>query len=233
MKKVIEIILGVIILAGVGFILYKVAPYQIQSDLTATMLDVPVGSSTIQSLHNNSAGEDSDNVSEEIAVEDEEKNMKAIFNTNKGQFELELFSDLAPKTVENFTTLAGDGFYDAVKFHRVIEGFMVQAGDPLSKDEDMSDRWGTGGPGYTFEDEIHAENNNVIGTISMANAGPNTNGSQFFINTADNGFLDPKHTVFGKVTSGFEVVKEIEGVDIFPNDRPIEPVIINSITIAK
>ena len=110
---------------------------------------------------------------------------------------------------------------------------MIQAGDPLSKDDDMEDRWGTGGPGYQFEDEIHAENNNVIGTISMANAGPNTNGSQFFINTADNSFLDTKHTVFGKVVSGMETVTAIEGVETFPNDRPVEPVIIQSITIQK
>ncbi len=174
------------------------------------------------------------NETESIQTEASEKEiMKAQFSTNKGSFELELFPDLAPKTVENFVTLAESDFYNGVKFHRVIAGFMVQAGDPLSKDEEMVDRWGTGGPGYTFEDEIHAENNNLIGTISMANAGPNTNGSQFFINTADNGFLDGKHTVFGKVVSGMDIVSMIESVDTFPNDRPIEHVIIESITIVK
>ncbi|MCA9351908.1 peptidylprolyl isomerase [Patescibacteria group bacterium] len=157
--------------------------------------------------------------------------MKALFTTNKGSFEIELFDTLAPNTVANFTKLANEGFYNGVKFHRIIAGFMIQGGDPLSKDDDMEDRWGTGGPGYQFEDEIHSENNNVIGTISMANAGPNTNGSQFFINTADNNFLDTKHTVFGRVISGMEVIKAIEGVDTFPNDRPVEPIIINSITI--
>jgi cyclophilin family peptidyl-prolyl cis-trans isomerase len=110
---------------------------------------------------------------------------------------------------------------------------MIQGGDPLTKDEDQVDFWGTGGPGYQFEDEIHAENNNLAGTISMANAGPNTNGSQFFINTADNSFLDPKHTVFGKVVSGMEVVTAIESVDTFPNDRPIQHVEIQSIEIIK
>ena len=164
---------------------------------------------------------------------EEEQIMKAIFITNKGTFELELFDTLAPKTVENFVTLAESDFYNGVKFHRVISGFMIQAGDPLSKDDNMEDRWGTGGPGYQFEDEIHGENNNVIGTISMANAGANTNGSQFFINTADNDFLNAKHTVFGKIVAGMDVVTAIEAVEKFPNDRPVEPVIIESISIVK
>lgn len=170
---------------------------------------------------------------EQVAVSPQDKIMKATFNTNKGSFELELFPELAPKTVENFVTLAESEFYNGVKFHRVIKGFMIQAGDPQSKDDDLSDRWGTGGPGYTFEDEIHAKNNNLIGTISMANAGPNTNGSQFFINTNDNDFLDTKHTVFGKVVSGLDIVSTIEGVETFPGDRPVEPVVIESIVIAK
>lgn len=163
----------------------------------------------------------------------ETQNMKAIITTTEGTIELELFDEKAPKTVDNFVSLAREGFYDGVKFHRVIQGFMIQSGDPLSKDEDEVDMWGTGGPGYTFEDEIHDENNNVVGTISMANAGPNTNGSQFFINTADNNFLDPKHTVFGRVVSGMDVVTAIEAVDTFPNDRPIEHVEITKIEIVN
>jgi cyclophilin family peptidyl-prolyl cis-trans isomerase len=159
--------------------------------------------------------------------------MNARITTTEGVIELELFNNLAPKTVENFVSLAESDFYTGVKFHRVIKGFMIQGGDPLTKDEDQVDFWGTGGPGYQFEDEIHAENNNLAGTISMANAGPNTNGSQFFINTADNSFLDPKHTVFGKVVSGMEVVTAIESVDTFPNDRPIQHVEIQSIEIIK
>ena len=159
--------------------------------------------------------------------------MKATISTTKGDIELELFNTLAPNTVNNFTTLAQEGFYDGVKFHRVIQGFMIQTGDPLSKDEESVDMWGTGGPGYTFEDEIHAQNNNDIGTISMANAGPNTNGSQFFINTAANNFLDPKHTVFGKVVEGMEIVQAIESVDTLPNDRPIEHVEITSINVSN
>ncbi|MFT6829322.1 MAG: cyclophilin family peptidyl-prolyl cis-trans isomerase [Candidatus Paceibacteria bacterium] len=166
-------------------------------------------------------------------VQQKQETMKATFTTNKGTFELELFADLAPKTVENFVTLAESDFYNDVKFHRVIAGFMIQGGDPLSKDDDMQDRWGTGGPGYQFEDEIHAANNNAIGTISMANSGPNTNGSQFFINTANNDFLDTKHTVFGKIVSGMEVITAIEAVEKFPNDRPVEAVVIESVSIEK
>lgn len=159
------------------------------------------------------------------------KYMYANVTTNMGRFKIELFQSAAPKTVENFTTLASSGFYNGTKFHRVIAGFMIQGGDPLSKDDSMSARWGTGGPGYTFEDEIHAENRNAVGTISMANAGPNTNGSQFFINVADNNFLDTKHTVFGRVVEGLEVVQDISRTDTGQNDRPMSPIVIESITL--
>lgn len=175
---------------------------------------------------------ESESLSGVINLENE-PTMKALFTTNKGNFEIELFDELAPKTVENFVTLVESEFYNGVKFHRVIKGFMVQTGDPQSKDDELSDLWGTGGPGYQFEDEIHDQNKNGVGTISMANAGPNTNGSQFFINTADNGFLDTKHTVFGQVVSGMEVVTGIENSETFPNDRPVEPIIIESISIQK
>ena len=158
--------------------------------------------------------------------------MKATLQTNHGTIVLELFADVAPKTVENFKTLAEKGYYDGTKFHRVISGFMIQGGDPLTKDDSMQARWGTGGPGYTFEDEIHAENRNVVGTISMANAGPNTNGSQFFINTSDNSFLDKKHTVFGKVVSGMEAVQSIERVETSAGDRPVGAVVIERVSVA-
>ncbi len=160
-----------------------------------------------------------------------DKIMTATLHTNKGDITIEFLNDLVPNTVENFTKLAGSGFYDGVKFHRVIKGFMIQGGDPLTKDDSKADFWGTGGPGYKFNDELGAENRNDIGTISMANAGPNTNGSQFFINTAANNFLDGKHTVFGKVTAGMDVVTAIENVKTAQGDRPIEPVVINSITL--
>ena len=157
--------------------------------------------------------------------------MKATLHTNKGDITIEFFETQTPKTVENFTKLAQSGFYDGVKFHRVIKDFMIQGGDPLTKDDGMMARWGTGGPGYQFADEITPANKNDAGTISMANAGPNTNGSQFFINLRDNNFLDSKHTVFGKVTEGMEVVKAIEAVPTNPGDRPLESVVIQNITL--
>lgn len=155
----------------------------------------------------------------------------ATITTNKGVITLELFADKTPKTVENFTKLADEGFYNGTRFHRVIKGFMIQGGDPLSKDLAMQARWGTGGPGYSFADEIGADNSNVIGTISMANAGPNTNGSQFFINTANNNFLDTKHTVFGRVASGMDVVTAIENTKTGVADRPVEDMTVEKIEI--
>ncbi len=156
--------------------------------------------------------------------------MKATFHTNKGDITIEFMSD-TPNTVANFTKLAKEGFYNGTKFHRVIAGFMIQGGDPLTKDDSLMARWGTGGPGYQFADEIGPNNHNVVGTISMANAGPNTNGSQFFINVADNSFLDPKHTVFGRVVAGMDVVNAIAAVQVGQADRPVEPVIINSVEV--
>lgn len=157
--------------------------------------------------------------------------MHATLHTTKGDITIEFFSADAPKTVENFVTLAKTGFYDSTKFHRVIEGFMIQGGDPLTKDDAQAARWGTGGPGYSFADEIHAHNTNTVGTISMANAGPNTNGSQFFINVHDNNFLDDKHTVFGHVTVGMDVVGVIEHTSVGPADRPIEPISITHVSV--
>jgi len=160
-----------------------------------------------------------------------EKITKAVLHTNMGDIGIE-FNPGTPKTVENFVKLAKAGFYDGTKFHRVIKGFMNQGGDPLSKDDSQTARWGTGGPGYQFADEIVEGNNkNVAGTLSMANAGPNTNGSQFFINVADNSSLDDKHTVFGMVTAGAEAVMAINAVETGENDRPVKPVIIESITL--
>ena len=158
--------------------------------------------------------------------------MKITLQTNRGDIGLEMMDTDAPKTVANFAKLAGEGFYNGTKFHRVIKDFMIQGGDPQTKDDALMSRWGMGGPGYQFEDEIHANNNNAVGTIAMANSGPNTNGSQFFINVADNNFLDTKHTVFGKVISGMEVVQAISETETGSGDRPVEPVVITAITIA-
>src|SRR5881296_3442311 len=147
----------------------------------------------------------------------------ATLQTNKGTIEVELFDDDAPKTVDNFKKLAQDGFYDGVIFHRVIPDFMIQGGDPTGT--------GTGGPGYQFEDEF---NDHPVerGALAMANAGPNTNGSQFFIVTADAApWLDGKHTVFGKVTSGMEAVDAIESQETDARDRPVEPVVIERVDL--
>ncbi|MDR3678420.1 MAG: peptidylprolyl isomerase [Flavipsychrobacter sp.] len=157
--------------------------------------------------------------------------MKATLKTNKGDIVIQLLDKQTPNTVANFVKLAKEGFYDGVKFHRVIKDFMIQGGDPLTKDDTKMSHWGTGGPGYKFDDEITAENNNGAGTISMANAGRNTNGSQFFINLRDNDFLNAKHTAFGHVTAGMDIAKLIEGTPTGPGDRPLEHVVINNIVI--
>ena len=162
---------------------------------------------------------------------DNQKVMKATLKTNQGDITIEFMNADAPNTVANFVKLAKEGFYNGTKFHRVIENFMIQGGDPLTKDDAQASRWGTGGPGYQFADEIHANNKNDIGTISMANAGPNTNGSQFFINVANNNFLDSKHTVFGKVSAGMDVVKKIEATQTGAQDRPVSSMVIESVVL--
>ncbi len=147
----------------------------------------------------------------------------ATLHTKKGAIAVELFDEDAPKTVENFVKLARDGFYDRVIFHRVIPDFMIQGGDPTGT--------GTGGPGYTFEDEFN-QHKVIRAALAMANAGPNTNGSQFFIVTADETpWLDGKHTVFGRVTSGMDVVDAISAVDRDARDKPYEDVAIERVEI--
>jgi cyclophilin family peptidyl-prolyl cis-trans isomerase len=148
---------------------------------------------------------------------------QATLHTSEGDVELELFPADAPKTVENFAKLASEGFYDGLIFHRVIPDFMIQGGCPLGT--------GTGGPGYSFEDEIN-EHKIERGALAMANAGPNTNGSQFFIITTEAApWLDGKHTVFGKVTAGQDVVDRISTADRDARDRPREPITIDSVEL--
>jgi peptidyl-prolyl cis-trans isomerase B (cyclophilin B) len=150
---------------------------------------------------------------------------EATLHTNAGAITVSFFDDDAPKTVENFRKLAGDGFYDGLIFHRVIKDFMIQGGDPEGT--------GTGGPGYTFEDEIN-DHKVVRGALAMANAGPDTNGSQFFIVTTDAApWLDGKHTVFGEVTSGMDAVDAIEGTETGPGDRPGEPQVIERVELSE
>lgn len=169
----------------------------------------------------------------EVNMNTEDMNTTIIMKTNLGNITLEMYSEQTPETAGNFTKLASEGFYDGIKFHRVISNFMIQGGDPLTKDDAAIGQWGTGGPGYQFEDEFVENLSNTIGTISMANSGPGTNGSQFFINTGDNTFLDGKHTVFGMVMDGMDIVMNINNVETSgsPFDRPLEPVVIEGIEI--
>ena len=150
--------------------------------------------------------------------------MNATLHTNHGPIDVELYPDDAPKTVDNFVKLARDGFYDNLIFHRVIPDFMIQGGDPTGT--------GSGGPGYQFEDEFN-QHKVARGALAMANGGPNTNGSQFFIVTADScPWLDGKHTVFGNVTSGMETVDTISGLPRDARDKPHEDAIVERVEIA-
>lgn len=162
-----------------------------------------------------------------------------ILKTTMGDIEIDLFIEDMPITTGNFLELARSDFYDNVKFHRVIAGFMIQTGDPLTKDESQEAQWGRGGPGYTIEDEFVEGLSNVRGTVAMANTGqPDSGGSQFFINVADNTGLDfdtepltSKHPVFGRVISGMDVVDAIASVATEAQDRPREPIVIEDVVI--
>lgn len=163
------------------------------------------------------------NINNEMIDDKPQPNKTMVLKTNKGEITIELFNETMPITANNFLKLAEQDFYDGVIFHRVIPDFMIQGGDP--------DGNGSGGPGYTIPDEFGDDNKNNRGTISMANAGPNTGGSQFFINVADNNFLDDKHPVFGKVTKGMDVVDAIVNVPRNASDKPNEDVVIEDILL--
>jgi peptidyl-prolyl cis-trans isomerase A (cyclophilin A) len=155
----------------------------------------------------------------------------ALFDTTEGKFKIKLFADKTPRTVENFISLAegsktGKPFYDGTIFHRVIPDFMIQGGDPEGT--------GRGGPGYKFADEFHKDlKHTKAGILSMANAGPDTNGSQFFITVAATPWLDNKHSVFGEVSEGYEVVEKISRVKRGAQDRPVKEVVVNSVKIER
>ena len=156
--------------------------------------------------------------------EGETLNRVAVIETNLGTMEIELFNDKAPRTVSNFVDLIEKGFYDGVIFHRIISGFMIQGGDPTGT--------GRGGPGYTIDDEFHPDlKHDSKGILSMANAGPNTGGSQFFITLAPTPHLDNRHAVFGKLISGEEILDKIGAVETGPNDKPINEVKMIKVTI--
>ena len=185
-------------------------------------------------LENKEIEEKDDNQESEIKINDKLLNQynKALISTNKGDIKVKLYNDLSPLTVSNFLSLSRDGFYDNTKFHRVMNDFMIQGGDPNSKDDDWSND-GQGGPGYQFEDEFN-DKPLVEGSLAMANSGPNTNGSQFFIVTKESTpWLDGVHTNFGEVIEGMDVVKEIEQVKVNEKSHPTEDVIIKNINLIE
>jgi cyclophilin family peptidyl-prolyl cis-trans isomerase len=161
-----------------------------------------------------------------------EKVTSATITTNKGVIEIVFAAD-TPLTVENFAKLSASGFYNGTRFHRVIPDFMIQAGDPFSRDLSKKNQWGTGGPGYTFADELHPGDSFTQGVVAMANAGPGTNGSQFFIVTAQAGtpWLAGKHTIFGHVTKGMDIALQIQNLQRDGNDRPLQDVVIEKVEI--
>lgn len=179
-----------------------------------------------------------------------EGGLYARFKTTQGTIVVLLEEHRAPKTVANFVGLAtgnidwrdpankqsmkGTPMYDGVRFHRVIPGFMIQCGDPLSRSRDAVNRWGTGGPGYTFEDEFHKDlRHTKAGVLSMANAGPGTNGSQFFITEGPTPHLDNRHTVFGSVVVGLDVVKKLANVSRGPSDRPHDDQLLEKVEVFR
>jgi len=155
----------------------------------------------------------------------ETMNTEIIFETTEGNIKIELFDDTMPVTAGNFKKLVGEGFYNGVIFHRIIPGFMIQGGDPTGT--------GSGGPGYSIKDEFTDNNKNDRGTLSMANSGPNTGGSQFFINVVNNNFLDDKHPVFGKITEGMDIADKIVNAERDPSDRPLSEIKITKATIVS
>lgn len=160
-----------------------------------------------------------------------DQSTQAIIKTSLGDITVKLYTEDSPKTTANFIKLAKDGFYDDTKFHRVIKDFMIQGGDPLSKDDTQKSLWGTGDPGYKFEDEFN-DHKLVQGSLAMANSGPDTNGSQFFIVTAEaTSWLDGKHTNFGEVVAGLDVLEKIGLVETEGSDRPVEDVVIKNIEL--
>lgn len=190
-----------------------------------------VGNATKKENENiNNALNENDMTNEDLT----KKYSEAVLKTNLGDVKVKFDANSAPNTVNNFLKLTQSKFYDGTKFHRVIKGFMIQGGDPFSKDESMKEMWGTGGPGYKFNDELRGTEKYPQGTLAMANSGPNTNGSQFFIVTASpESQLPPSYTVFGEVVSGMDTVLKIENVKTGANDRPVEDVVLNSVELLE
>jgi len=203
----------------------------------ANSASAPASTSTASDINSNLAAiapaQDITNMPSPDKQEDLTKTYsRAIIKTSEGNITVKFYATESPITVNNFLNLAKAGFYNGTKFHRVIKDFMIQGGDPLSKESDTS-AWGTGGPGYQFKDEFNSHKL-VLGSLAMANSGPDTNGSQFFIVTIpETPWLDGHHTNFGQVASGMDVVKKIEATKTGDNDKPVQDIVINSIELVK
>lgn len=221
MKHIIAGILVVVVIGGLWFTVFS------KSADAPTNTEAPATETPVTGAPN----EQPTTPTDQSVAHNLTTSMQATITTNKGTIVLELYGDKTPQTAGNFAKLAQEGFYNDTKFHRVIDGFMIQGGDPLTKDDSKQAMWGTGGPGYKFTDEIVPDLSNVTGTISMANAGPNTNGSQFFINVADNTFLDGKHAVFGRVIGGMDVVMAIAQAERNQRDVPVDPIVLESVVV--
>jgi cyclophilin family peptidyl-prolyl cis-trans isomerase len=204
--------------------------------LTGCGAGISENNSIDNSLDDNTEGEIENNI--ENNNTDNKKDMsedklytQAIIKTSLGDITVDFYNADSPLTVKNFTKLSAEGFYDGTKFHRIINDFMIQGGDPLTKEDSKMAMWGTGGPGYKFDDEFNTHKL-VRGSLAMANSGPNTNGSQFFIVTAsDTPWLDGKHTNFGQVSAGMDIVEKIEAVPTEGSDRPVEAITILGIEL--
>ncbi len=213
------VIISVAILILIGAFLYKGEKKQ-NNELNIDEITASTTETKIENTNKNTNNMENNKI---------ENYKEAILHTNMGDITFTFATD-KPNTTSNFIKLASSGFYNGVKFHRVIKGFMIQTGDPLSKDDSQKNAWGTGGPGYKFADELTGKETYNIGTVAMANSGPNTNGSQFFIMTS-NTQLPPAYTVFGKVSVGIETAMKIQDVATSAGDKPIESVVINYVEL--
>jgi cyclophilin family peptidyl-prolyl cis-trans isomerase len=220
-KIIIPVILAILVCAGGYWLFTRNTGTTVQSADTQAQVQTQTQADTQTQASSTSVTSPKDN----------QKIMSATLHTSMGDITIEFRPNGTPNTVVNFIKLAQSGFYDGTKFHRVIKGFMDQGGDPLTKNDALKSQWGTGGPGYKFNDEIGPGNSNTAGTIAMANSGPNTAGSQFFINAVDNPNLNSGYTVFGKVTSGMDVVTAINNVPTDSSDRPRTPVVLESVAV--
>ena len=228
-KSIIITIIIVGVLAILGFIIYK----SHAKDKSINQGSVTNNTNT-NNNQNSTTTENATNTNQtnqtNTNMENENTNYtEASLETSLGKITFKFATD-KPLTVGNFIKLAKSGFYDGVKFHRVIKGFMIQTGDPLSKDDANKNIWGTGGPGYKFADELTGQEKYTMGTVAMANSGPNTNGSQFFIMTS-NTPLPPNYTVFAEVVAGQDVAQQIQDVSTDSNDRPLQDITINKVNL--